>query len=684
MQKFYKSISVVSMLILFLLASITPNCSIGQTISSFSPLSGAVYSSVTITGTGFNATASNNIVHVGGVKASVSAASATSLTITIPSGTPSTASISVVNTATNLQAIAPKMFNITLDAAVGFTISSSNFSTTNTFTSTLNNNSGGTMRRVADIADMDGDGKPDIVSVGPSQVGILRNSITPGAAFSSGSFASVFTLATPGSSYDMALADINNDGKIDIVIGNSSSVSIFINTSVSGTLSFASIQTFTVTGPNVKIADMDNDGKLDIISCSSTSANTAYILRNTTTGGSNTLSFASAFSLTGFGSAMDFCVADMNKDGKEDLVAVNASSMNVFINTSTSGSLSFNAAVNVTGSFSGASYSVMSVQAGDLDNDGDLDLVVGNNGTTTSILFTNNYSSGAFLASSLSASNFTVGGGGQFSDIIELKDLDGDGRPEIIMENSNSANIFILQNQYTSGSLSSANFGAQVTISASTPQSVVSSDLNQDGKPDLINAQYFSSNIVVYSNTSSLSVLPINFISFTGNSSTEGNKLNWTISNCLGPVTYQIEKSKDAIEYNTIGTLRGNADCSGSSSYSYLDANTSSGISYYRIKEIDPDGNYVLSKTVDISSQVRLNNFSIYPNPTGGMVTVTGDPSFKNATIKLFSSSGNLLKEINSFSGNDCMLFLSGYPTGVYYLQINQQDKQFNTTLLKQ
>ena len=53
-------------------------------ITSFSPASGAVGTTVTIAGTGFNATAASNVVYFGSVKAAVTAASATQLLVRVP------------------------------------------------------------------------------------------------------------------------------------------------------------------------------------------------------------------------------------------------------------------------------------------------------------------------------------------------------------------------------------------------------------------------------------------------------------------------------------------------------------------------------------------------------------------------------------------------------------------------
>src|SRR5688500_17366702 len=77
--------AIVKKSILSLLAVLFAHVVFAQpTISHFSPASGTVGTSVTITGTGFNATAANNIVYFGPVKATVTAATATSLEVTVP------------------------------------------------------------------------------------------------------------------------------------------------------------------------------------------------------------------------------------------------------------------------------------------------------------------------------------------------------------------------------------------------------------------------------------------------------------------------------------------------------------------------------------------------------------------------------------------------------------------------
>ena len=117
------------------------------TLSSFTPTSGPVGTSVTITGTGFSATASQNVVFFGATQAPVMAASATGLTVTVPLGA-TYHYPSVTNLATALTAYAGRSFGVTLSGAVAFD----------------SRGDVGTGSRPYSVrtGDVDGDGKPDL------------------------------------------------------------------------------------------------------------------------------------------------------------------------------------------------------------------------------------------------------------------------------------------------------------------------------------------------------------------------------------------------------------------------------------------------------------------------------------------------------------------------------------------
>ena len=221
------------------------------TITTFSPASGAVGSSVTISGTGFSATPAQNIVFFGATQATVSTVTTTSLTVTVPGGS-TDQYISVTNLATNLTAYSAMPFIVTLAGNINFTDKQDIATGTNPFS-------------VA-IGDLDGDGKPDLAVANSSsdKVSVLRNTSTSGSI----SFAGKVDYATGSSPHSVCIGDIDGDGKPDLALANNAgTLTVYRNISSSGSFSFDSRVDFTA-GSNpwsVSIGDLDGDGKPDLV-----------------------------------------------------------------------------------------------------------------------------------------------------------------------------------------------------------------------------------------------------------------------------------------------------------------------------------------------------------------------------------------------------------------------------------
>ena len=170
--------------------------------------------------------------------------------------------------------------------------SSSSFATRLDFTS----GAGGTNSvGRSSSADFNGDGKVDAIctNLSGNSVSIFKNTSTSAGSIS---FAAKIDITTySGAPENIAIADFDNDGKIDFAVAHGASTStvveVFRNTSTLTSISFASGVTFTVgTCPKgITAKDFDGDGKVDIATSNYVSG-TVSILRNTTSG--STISFA--------------------------------------------------------------------------------------------------------------------------------------------------------------------------------------------------------------------------------------------------------------------------------------------------------------------------------------------------------------------------------------------------------
>jgi hypothetical protein len=352
------------------------------TITSFTPTSASVAATVTLTGTGFNTTATDNIVFFGATQATVTAATATSMTVTVPSGA-TFAPITVLNTATSLAAYSTQFFNPTF-TPTNRSITSSNIEARVDF------GTGFSPRSVV-LGDLDGDGKPELVVANNNShtVSVYRNTGSSGS-IAAGSFAARVDFETGFSPRSVALGDLDGDGKPELVVANynSNTVSVLRNTSTIGNItvgSFAARVDFAAgfLPSSVAIGDLDGDGKPDLAMANDTpSGSFVSVLRNTSMLGSITAgSFATQVVFSGGGiRPISIAIGDLDGDGKPELVVANfrGSNVSVFRNTSSSGSIT-------AGSFArrvdfATGIEPISVALGDLDGDGKPDLVVTNNG----------------------------------------------------------------------------------------------------------------------------------------------------------------------------------------------------------------------------------------------------------------------------------------------------------------
>ena len=448
-------------------------------ITGFTPASGPTGSegstTVTVTGSNFSATAANNTVMFGAVRATVSAATETQLTVTAPFGaTWQPLSVTVGGLTAYSYSVA-NPFIPTFDSKN--TILPCDFAAKVDFAT-------GTFPSFVAIGDLDGDGKPDlaVANYSSATVSVLLNTSTAGT-IDAGSFAAKVDFTTGTNPYCVAIGDLDGDGKPDLAVANytSSTVSVFRNTSTSGTVSFAAKFDFT-TGTNpqsVAIGDLDGDGKPDLAVTNSGSA-TVSVFRNTSTSG--TVSFSAKVDFIMGTNPKSVAIGDLDGDGKPDLAVTSSDMVSIFRNTSTSGSInlgSFSAKVDfATGT------NPRSVVIGDLDGDGKPDLAVANVSSGTASVFRNTSTAGTIDAGSFAAKvDFTTGVG---SYSVAIGDLDGDGKPDLAVANNFSYSVCVLRNTSTAGTVS---FSYKVDFAVGkSPYWVVIGDLDGDGKPSLVTA----------------------------------------------------------------------------------------------------------------------------------------------------------------------------------------------------
>src|SRR5260221_6535966 len=443
-------------------------------ITNFTPASGPVGSSVTINGSGFNSTPSNNIVYFGATKATVTTATATQLTVTVPVG----ATYQPITVETNgLQAYSSLPFATTypgwgaVDAATF--VSKTDFST-------------GSSPYSVSVGDFDGDGKSDlaVANYGSNTISIYQNNSTGVGVVS---YAAKIDYATNTNPRSVSIGDLDGDGKADLAVVNwvSNNISIFRNTSSGGFVSFATkIDFATGASPvSVSIGDIDGDGRADL-GVANFGSNSFSILRNTGTA-AGSISFAAKVDYANSTNPYSISLGDLDGDAKADVAVTNhyGNNVSVYRNTSTSaGSVSFASRIDfVTG------VTPHAVSIGDLDLDGKLDVAVANTSSNTVSILRNTSTVGSIgFASKIDYST------GSTPNWVSIGDLDGDGKSDLAVANGgNNSSVSVLRNTSSgAGSISYTTNVDYVTGTGTTTSTISVSigDFDGDGKSDLVAA----------------------------------------------------------------------------------------------------------------------------------------------------------------------------------------------------
>jgi hypothetical protein len=443
-------------------------------ITSIAPERGPTGGTMTVTGINFNPNPAKNIVFVGDVAAKVSDASETSITLTIPASA-GYGPVTVFNTDSRLTSSSPVPFMPTFDGKKIITVA--DFDPKVVLAT-------GQIGGVA-FGDLDGDGKADMVAAnftnGRFYLSIYHNSSVSGA-ISPASFTNKTDYEGGGEVATIALKDMNGDGKLDVICfanNNYGRYNYLQNKSVAGTISFDQRSNegggFGIIGSSAGFADLDLDGKTDVISTNNEFGSySAYsISHNASQEG------VGLFDGTGYIEDRTISsvklVADINGDNKPEVIFRSSSgAVSVMQNRSTPSNIRLTDKV----SFLSAGITAGTIKMADLNNDGKPDMIISDKSTIG--IFKNTSTTDTIGKASFATPVYYEIGGD--AENVVIADINGDGKPDIVI---NDLPISVLINSTTSADITFS-AKSNLAVESSVPKLLNVLDIDGDGKPDIV------------------------------------------------------------------------------------------------------------------------------------------------------------------------------------------------------
>jgi len=177
--------------------------------------------------------------------------------------------------------------------------------------------------------------------------------------------------------------------------------------------------------------------------------------------------------------------------------------------------------------------------------------------------------------------------------------------------------------------------------------------------------------------------LPVELIYFEHIKDDTNVVFNWMTGSEINNHCFIIERSPDGIIFEPIDTIIGNGNTTSESYYTYVDYSPIDGVSYYRLKQIDYDGQfeYSMTKIVDIEKDSVV--VKIFPNPNNGSFNIrVGDNN--GIIVVMYNSIGDeVFTKI--FETDDVYIDLMGkIPKGIYYVIGTNKKELFRKTIVIQ
>ena len=148
--------------------------------------------------------------------------------------------------------------------------------------------------------------------------------------------------------------------------------------------------------------------------------------------------------------------------------------------------------------------------------------------------------------------------------------------------------------------------------------------------------------------------LPVELFSFTGKNTPQGNLLQWKTLSESDNAGFEVYKSTDGQSWKNIGWVVGSGTTDLSADYELLDRAPSLGDNYYRLKQIDFDGEYEFSQVINVKYLSEGVLVQVTPNPSPQDIKVTIlNPHKEKMLISLFDSAGMLIWKSEGIQGVD-------------------------------
>ncbi len=169
------------------------------------------------------------------------------------------------------------------------------------------------------------------------------------------------------------------------------------------------------------------------------------------------------------------------------------------------------------------------------------------------------------------------------------------------------------------------------------------------------------------------SVLPVKLKDYTAKLSREGAaELKWTTATETSNDYFILSRSTDGINFDFLARI----EAKGPSEYTFVDANPLSQVNYYRLAQVDTDGETEVLGIATVKVSLSAADLKIYPNPVvNNQFTVSIPESSVESVLRIYNLTGNQVYQRAKVKGEQ-EVNVGSLASGTYIVNVNGVSKQ--------
>ena len=186
------------------------------------------------------------------------------------------------------------------------------------------------------------------------------------------------------------------------------------------------------------------------------------------------------------------------------------------------------------------------------------------------------------------------------------------------------------------------------------------------------------------------SPLPVKLINFLGKRlDARQVQLDWTTTNEVNNDYFEIERTLNpATGFQTVGSVKGQGNSAANVSYQFTDPNAETVYTYYRLKQVDLDGNFAYSRIIAVKGYHQELTVNAVPNPGSGKelaFIVSGDISEESISVRIYDQKGaSVYQNTKYVLSENQQISLPGITMqeGSYYIKIRTEKQEASSSFV--